>query len=77
MEEIRLSDGQKEYRFELLDTFGVDEQEYASMLGEDDQVYIMEMHFEGDEAVFKTIENKKEFDEILEIYLELLDEDEE
>ena len=58
MEKIILNDGMKDHEFKLLDTFGVEDQEYA----------------EGDEAVFQTIENKKEFDEILALYVELLDE---
>lgn len=74
MDKIILNDGKKDHEFELLDTFGVEDQEYAAMMGEDEQIYIMRMEFEGDEAVFQTIEDKKEFDEILALYIELLDE---
>lgn len=74
MEKIILNDGTRDHEFELLDTFGVEDQEYAAMLGEDEQIYIMKMSFIGDEAVFETIDDKKEFDEILALYIELLDE---
>lgn len=74
MEKIILNDGTRDYEFELLDTFGVEDQEYAAMLGEDEQIYIMRLSFEDDEAIFETIDDKKEFDEILSLYIELLDE---
>lgn len=74
MEKIILNDGQKDIEFELMDTFSVEDQEYAALLSPEEEIYIMEMEFEGDDAVFRTIENKKEFDEILALYIELLDE---
>ncbi|MDO4778647.1 MAG: DUF1292 domain-containing protein [Tissierellia bacterium] len=75
MENIVLYDGDREVSFQLLDTFGVDDKEYAALLNtEDEQVYIMEIEFEGDEAIFKTIDNKKVLDEVLSIYIDLLDE---
>lgn len=74
MDKIILNDGNKDIEFDLLDTFSVEDKEYASLMSKDDELYIMEVDFDGDEAVFKTIDNKKEFDEILALYIELLDE---
>ena len=74
MEKIILNDGQKDIEFELMDTFSVEDQEYAALLSPEEEIYIMEMEFEGEDAIFRTIENKKEFDEILALYIELLDE---
>ncbi|NLW52789.1 MAG: DUF1292 domain-containing protein [Tissierellia bacterium] len=74
MEKIILNDGTKDIEFDLLDTFGVEDKEYAALLSEDEEIYIMEFEVDGEDAVFKTIENKKEFDEILALYIELLDE---
>ncbi|MGF0039314.1 DUF1292 domain-containing protein [Peptoniphilaceae bacterium SGI.131] len=76
MEKIILNDGQRDVSFELLDTFGVDDKDYAALLNEEDgEIYLMEISFEGQEAIFKTIEDKKTFDEVLAFYNELLDED--
>lgn len=74
MDKIILNDGNKDIEFDLLDTFSVEDKEYASLISKDEELYIMEVDIDGDEAVFKTIEDKKEFDEILALYIELLDE---
>lgn len=77
MEKITLNDGTKDIEFDLLDTFIVEDIQYASMMSQDQILYIMEVEYEGDEAIFKTIEDKDEFDEILALYIELLEENEE
>lgn len=77
MDKIKLNDGQKDVEFSLLDTFGVDEKEYAALISEEDELCIMELSYDKDEAVFEPIQDKKEFDEILSLYIELLDEEEE
>ena len=74
MEKITLNDGEKDVVFELLDTFGVEEKEYAALLSEEEELLICEIEEEGDEAVFIPIEDQDEFDEILSLYIELLDE---
>ena len=76
MEKITLNDGTKDIEFDLLDTFIVEDIQYASMMSQDQILYIMEVEYEGDEAIFKTIEDKDEFDEILALYIELLEENE-
>lgn len=73
MEKIILNDGTKDVEFELLDTFGVEDKEYAALISENEEIYIMEFEVDGDDAIFKTIESKEEFDEILALYIELLD----
>lgn len=76
MDKIILNDGTNDIEFDIIDTFGVDEKEYCALLSPEEEIYIMEMEFEGSEAVFKTIDNPREFDQILALYLELLDESE-
>ncbi len=76
MDKIILNDGQKDVEFTLLDTFGVDDNEYAALISEENELYIMKISREKDEAVLETIEDKKEFDQILSLYIELLDEEE-
>lgn len=76
MDKITLYDGQKDVEFTLLDTFGVDDSEYAALISKENELYIMKISRDGDKAVLETIEDKKEFDQILSIYIELLDEEE-
>lgn len=76
MDKIILNDGTKDIEFEIIDTFGVDDKEYCALLSPEQEIYIMQMEFEGKDAIFKTIDNPKEFDQILALYLELLDESE-
>lgn len=75
MEEIILYDGDKEVKFQLLDTFAVDDDEYAALLNtEDEKIYILEIEYEGENVNFKSIEDEKVLDEVLSLYIELLDE---
>lgn len=76
MDKIILNDGQKDIEFTLLDTFGVDDSEYAALISQENELYIMKVSREKDGAVLETIEDKKEFDQILSLYIELLDEEE-
>lgn len=75
VEYIELNDGNETIKLLLLDTFGVEEKDYAALLDEnDDQLYILEIHLEDNEVVFETIEDEEEFNEILALYEELIDE---
>lgn len=75
---IELSDGTDIVKFQILDTFSIDEKNYAALLDEEDQLYILEVEEENNEMVFKSIDDEDEFDDILSLYNELLnDEDEE
>lgn len=75
LEYIDLNDGNETIKLLLLDTFGVEEQDYAALLDEkEDQLYILEVNVEGDEVVFEAIEDEEEFNEILSLYEELIDE---
>lgn len=75
VEYIELNDGNETIKLLLLDTFGVEEKDYAALLDEnDDQLYILEINLEDNEVVFETIEDEEEFNEILALYEELIDE---
>lgn len=76
MEYIELFDGEKNIELKLLDTFGVEDKDYAALLDEEkDELYILEVEFDEDDAVFKTIDDEKEFNDILAIYNDLLEEE--
>ena len=71
---IEITDGYTTLNLLLLDTFGVDDKDYAALLDEEvEELYIFEIETEGDEAVFYPIEDDKELDEILAVYAELLE----
>lgn len=73
-EKIRLFDGEQETEFEILNTFGVDEKDYAALYQEDEQlIYLAEIRHEDDHISFRTIEDEKELKEIKKIYEELLE----
>lgn len=75
LEYIELQDGNETIRLKILDSFGVEEKDYAALLDEnEEQLYILEVQVEDEEVIFKTIDDEKEFEEILEIYNDLLDE---
>ena len=74
MDKIILNDGNKDIEFELLDTFGIDDKDYASLLNsETEEIYLLEIKTEGNETFFSTIDNQQEFDEVMSFYMELLD----
>lgn len=76
LEYIELSDGSEKIRLRLLDSFGVDEKDYAALLDEEkDELFILEVEFDGEDAIFKAIEDEDEFNDILAIYNDLLDEE--
>lgn len=76
LEYIELFDGSEKLKLRLLDTFGVDEKDYAALLDDKEDLYIFEVKIEEDDAVFLPIEDDEEFNDILAIYNDLLDEQE-
>lgn len=75
---IDLQDGDEVVKLLLLDSFGIDEDEYVALLDEqENQMYIFQLDIEGEEAVFTPIEDEDELDEIISIYAELLEEEDE
>lgn len=59
----------------LEDTFGVNDRDYASFLDEEnDELYIFRTYTKNEETYFETINNEEEFEEVLEVYSDLLDE---
>ena len=75
---IELYDGNEYIKFEIIDTFGVDDNNYACLLPEGgDELYILEIRYVGDEIEFLTIDDEKELDEIINLYEELVKEQEE
>ena len=73
MDKIILLDQEKnEVEFGLLDTFGVDEANYAALKQVDDDLILMvEIVEEGKEVTFKTIEDQNLLDEIIDLYEEM------
>lgn len=75
-EYIEISDGDITKSLLLLDTFGIDEQDYAALFDEEvEQLYIFEVDIDEEDAIFTPIEDQDELKEILELYEELLDEE--
>lgn len=61
-----------EVEFNIIDTFGVDDKNYCALQEHDDElIMIMEVINDGDEVVFKSIENQQELDEIISLYEEM------
>lgn len=77
-EYIEISDGEQTLNLLIVDTFGVDEKDYAALLDEEtDELYLFEIEIEDEEVTFKTIESEKELDEVLAIYNDLLESEDE
>ena len=66
---ILLNQDNNEVEFELIDTFGVDEANYAALKQIDDDLILMVELIESDgEVIFKAIEDQDELDEIIALY---------
>ena len=66
---ILLDQENNEVEFELIDTFGVDEANYAALKQIDYDLILMVELIESDgEVIFKAIENQDELDEIIDLY---------
>ena len=66
---ILLDQENNEVEFELIDTFGVDEANYAALKQIDDDLILMvELIESNGEVIFKAIEDQDELDEIIALY---------
>ena len=66
---ILTDDNNREVEFNIIDTFGVDDKDYAALEPVDeDFILILEMIKDKDSISFKAISNDREFDEIAKIY---------
>ena len=69
---ILLDEENNEVEFEILDTFGVDEANYAALKQNgDDLILIVEVIENNGEVEFRTIEDEDLLDEIIGIYEEM------
>ena len=73
-----LDENDNEVEFNIIDTFGIDDKNYAALeeVG-DDMILIVEVLNNSDLIQFKTIENQKELDEIIKLYEEMKRENDE
>lgn len=61
-----------EVKFNIIDTFGVDDKNYCALQQYDDElIMIMEVINDEEQVVFKSIENQEELDEIISLYEEM------
>ncbi len=78
MDKIILTDDRgEEVEFELVCTFGVNDEEYAALFNEiDEEIYLMRLEeYSGGEFTFTTIDDKDEFDDVVEAYEEFIEEE--
>lgn len=70
MDKIILTDeNNKEVEFNIIDTFGVDDKDYAVLEPIDEDFLLIYEIIKNDDTIsFKTIDNDKELDEIIRIY---------
>lgn len=73
-----LDENDNEVEFNIIDTFGIDDKNYAALeqVG-DDMILIVEVIAVGDVINFKSIEDQKELDEIIEFYEDMKRENDE
>lgn len=75
---ILLDQENNEVEFELIDTFGVDEANYAALKQvNEDLILILEIIEDGKELVFKSIDDDKKLDEIVDFYEQMKEESDE
>ena len=70
MDKIILTDqNNKEVEFNIVDTFGVDDKDYAVLEPIDEDFLLIYEIIKNDDTIsFKTIDNDRELDEIIKIY---------
>ncbi len=70
MDKIILTDeNNKEVEFNIIDTFGVDDKDYAVLEPIDEDFLLIYEIIKNDDTIsFKTIDNDRELDEIIKIY---------
>lgn len=77
MEKIELIDETgSNVTFYLLDTFGMNDDDYACLIREDDseELYILKVQVDEGEVFFETIDDDEEFKAAVEVYEELKEE---
>ena len=76
MDSIVLYDeNNNEVRFNIIDTFGVDDKNFCALQAyDDDLILITEIINDGEEVIFKSIEDQKELDDIISLYEEMKEE---
>lgn len=66
---ILTGENNKEVEFNIIDTFGVDDKDYAVLEPIDEDFLLIYEIIKNDDTIsFKTIDNDRELDEIIEIY---------
>lgn len=73
-----LDEDNNEVEFNIIDTFGIDDKNYAALreVG-DDMILLVEIIVVGDVINFKSIDDQKELDEIIEFYEDMKRENDE
>lgn len=75
---ILLDEENNEVEFELIDTFGVDEANYATLKQVNDElILICEIIEEDKEIMFKAVDDDKKLEEIISFYEEMKEEKDE
>lgn len=75
---ILLDEENNEVEFELIDTFGVDEANYAALKQVNDElILICEIIEEDKEIMFKAVDDDKKLEEIISFYEEMKEEKDE
>lgn len=73
-----LDEDNNEVEFNIIDTFGIDDKNYAALKEvDDDMILLVEIIVVGDVINFKSIEDQKELDEIIEFYEDMKRENDE
>ncbi|WP_151410482.1 DUF1292 domain-containing protein [Anaerococcus sp. Marseille-P9784] len=72
---ILYDEDNNEVKFNIIDTFGVDDKNYCALQKDnDDMILILEVINNDKEVLFKSIDDQKELDEIIELYEQMRDE---
>lgn len=72
---ILYDEDNNEVKFNIVDTFGVDDKNYCALKKDnDDMILILEVINNDKEVLFKSIDDQKELDEIIELYEQMRDE---
>ncbi|WP_296126522.1 DUF1292 domain-containing protein [uncultured Anaerococcus sp.] len=67
-----LDENNNEVEFNIEDTFGIDDNNYAALRNPiDDMILIVEVINEADGVIFKSIEDQNQLNEIIEFYEEM------
>lgn len=72
---ILYDENNNEVKFNIIDTFGVDDKNYCALQKDnDDMILILEVINNDKEVLFKSIDDQQELDEIIELYEQMRDE---